>query len=195
MSDPTRIDVHTFAELVGRSKRQIYKHIKAGTIPAVKPNRNSAYEIERAEVERFLCEYGDNGSSNEAAPHRDQARTDTGDSSPRGHRATRPDVNPSPPAEVYGMLVDRLTRAERKNVELEILLRQHQNLLTENAESLQEDRAKALEQQERVKERDEENAQLRAELESLRTDLATREAEWSEQRRPWWKRMWGKPDQ
>lgn len=44
----------------------------------------------------------------------------------------------SPPAEVYIALIDRLSRAERRSVELELQLQQSHRLLTENAESIVE---------------------------------------------------------
>ena len=49
----------------------------------------------------------------------------------------------SPPAEVYIALIDRLSRAERRSVELELALRQSQRLLSENAESITEKEALA----------------------------------------------------
>ena len=53
----------------------------------------------------------------------------------------------SPPAEVYIELIDRLSRSERRSIELEIQLRQSQRLLTENAESITEKEALAKEAQ------------------------------------------------
>lgn len=84
-----------------------------------------------------------------------------------------------PPAGVYEMLVDRLMRAERKNVELEMTLRQHQLLLTENAESLVEDRAKIAEAEAKAEEhlsvlvaREARVRNLTAELEETKAELA-----------------------
>lgn len=97
MNEPERIDVNTFAELVGRSKRQIYKHIKSGRIPAVKPNANTAYQIERGEVEQFIEEFGGPSSHDDTVNRRDQARTDTHDSSHHDvnvHESSRTRVNP-----------------------------------------------------------------------------------------------------
>ena len=204
MSEPERIDVNTFADLVGRSKRQIYKHIKSGRIPAVKPNANTAYQIERSEVDLFIAEFGGPGSLDDTANRRDQARTDTDDSSHRVttvHEQSRTAVNP--PAEVYALMLDRLTRAERRAVELELTLRQHQTLLTEHAESLQENRAEVLESEAVLKEEVErrteaeelaelaqrEAAQAKIELETLKTELRDKEQAWAEARKPWWKKM------
>lgn len=194
MNEPERIDVNLFAELVGRSKRQIYKHIKSGRIPAVKPNANTSYQIERAEVERFIEEFGGPSSQDDTANRRDQARTDTHDSSPeftKGREQSRTQVNP--PAEVYLALVDRLTRAERRAVELELTLRQHQNLLTEHAESLQENRAEVLQAEARANAEQAEREAKEAELVRLTEELKEARstiADWeSKRKRPWWKKM------
>ena len=91
----------------------------------------------------------------------------------------------SPPSEVYIALIDRLSRAERRTVELELTLRQSQRLLAENAESLTEkealvketsakqDEIERLETLLRKEEqtREAETAKLRAELESTRNQL------------------------
>ena len=92
----------------------------------------------------------------------------------------------SPPAEVYIALIDRLSRAERRTVELELTLRQSQRLLAENAESLTEKEALVKEANAKQDEierletllrreeqsREAETAKLRAELESTRSQLA-----------------------
>ena len=92
----------------------------------------------------------------------------------------------SPPAEVYIALIDRLSRAERRTVELELTLRQSQRLLAENAESLTEKEALVKEANAKQDEierletllrreeqsREAETAKLRAELESTRNQLA-----------------------
>lgn len=83
-----------------------------------------------------------------------------------------------PPVELYLALVDRLQRAERRTVELELNFRQSQRLLCENAESIteQEARAKqaeALVEQHRQREQElaEENVRVVAELEATRQQL------------------------
>jgi hypothetical protein len=62
-----------------------------------------------------------------------------------GSGAPESPTPPSPPAEVYLGLIDRLTRAERRSVELELQLQQSHRLLTENAESIVEKEALATE--------------------------------------------------
>ncbi len=83
-----------------------------------------------------------------------------------------------PPVELYLALVDRLQRAERRTVELELTLQQSQRLLCENAESITEREARArqaeaiVEQhQQREQELAAENARIAAELEAARQQL------------------------
>ena len=125
-----------------------------------------------------------------------------------------------PPVELYMALVDRVTRSERRSVELEMELRKHRLLLTENAESLIEREATLTELEARRQEAEtllrlreeerlkalaettkafEEAARARQEAEratleltSLKTEIATKEAQWSERRRPWYRKMFGK---
>lgn len=193
MNEPERIDVYSFAERVGRSKRQIYKHIKSGRIPAIKPHKNAAYEIEVSEIESFISEFGPGGSQDDTVNPSEQSRRDTDDTSrhdPLIHDQTRTKVNPSsPPVEVYEMLIEKLTRAERRNVELEILLRQSQMLLTENAKSLQQDRAEKLQAEAEKEKTLQEATLMKTELESLKTEVSRQEQTWAEIRKPWWRRM------
>lgn len=84
----------------------------------------------------------------------------------------------SPPVELYLALVDRVQRAERRTVELEMTLQQSQRLLCENAESITEREARAQHaeavverQQEREHELAAENARLATELETTRLQL------------------------
>jgi len=62
----------------------------------------------------------------------------TSTAAPQQVRAELSNDPQSPPAEVYIALIDRLSRAERRSVELELQLRQSQRLLSENAESIVE---------------------------------------------------------
>ena len=71
-------------------------------------------------------------------------------------------------------------------MELELMLRQHQNLLTENAESLQEGRAEVLQAQAKAKAREAELRALEEELKEARSTIADWE---SRRKRPWWKKM------
>ncbi len=57
-NEPNLLSVTEFANRVNRSKRQIYKHIKAGRIRGSKPRPNASYVIGEPEVEKFLEEFG-----------------------------------------------------------------------------------------------------------------------------------------
>lgn len=110
-----------------------------------------------------------------AAPQHDAAELSTAAQQARAElSSTKPEQGhvPSPPAEVYIALIDRLSRAERRSVELELQLRQSQRLLSENAESIVEKDALAREAQ----------AQLQAvedfkqqEIDRLAAELSTAE--------------------
>lgn len=79
---------------------------------------------------------------------------------------------PSPPAEVYIALIDRLSRAERRSVELELQLRQSQRLLSENAESIVEKDALAREAQAQLQAVEDVKQQ---EIDRLAAELSTAE--------------------
>lgn len=102
-----------------------------------------------------------------------------------------------------------LRRVERRTIELELQLKQHQLLLTENSESIVEREARVKEAeakmseaevfaQEAFEERDmarAEATQAKAEAELLKAQLAQLEEEKehlaTEQAKPWWKKMFG----
>ena len=85
-------------------------------------------------------------------------------------------VSPPPPAEVYIALIDRLSRAERRSVELELQLQQSHRLLTENAESIVEKEVFALEARAQLQAVEDakqaEIERLSSELEATRRQLA-----------------------
>ena len=127
--------------------------------------------------------------------------------SPQGapHSWTTPRYGPPP--EAYVAMLERVARAERRSVELEMEMRKHRLLLAENAESVHEREAKLKETevkfqeltsvlQDKEGERDQARAQAQqaqAEAEELREKLnqITMENETlrSERSRPWWKKM------
>lgn len=75
----------------------------------------------------------------------------------------------SPPAEVYIALIDRLSRSERRAIELELALRQSQRLLTENSESITEKEALAKEARAKIEELEQTQ---QSEVERLAAQLA-----------------------
>ena len=105
--------------------------------------------------------------------------TERSTSDPVWNDPTRPSsnhhVSNSPPAEVYIELIDRLSRSERRSVELELQLRQSQRLLSENAESIQEREAQAKQVEAQLKlvevAKETEIERLNAELEVTRQQL------------------------
>lgn len=82
--------------------------------------------------------------------------------------------------ELYLALVDRLQRAERRTVELELTLRQSQRLLSENAESITEKEALRCEVQAQLAASEAVNqleiAKLNLEIEALAQTKAAEEA-------------------
>ena len=93
-------------------------------------------------------------------------------------------TSPSPPLELYVEMLDRLQRAERRAVELEMQLRLSQRLLTENAESIVEREARARQAEEKERElreslakteaeKCEEVERLSGELEMLKVQVST----------------------
>ena len=110
--------------------------------------------------------------SRTSANDREQSRTNTSEQN---------SFQPShPPVELYLALVDRLQRAERRTVELELTLQQSQRLLCENAESITEREARAkqaeavvAQHQQREEELAAENTRIFAELEATRQQFET----------------------
>lgn len=128
--------------------------------------------------------------------------------------------NQGPPLELYMALVDKVAMSERRSVELELELRKYRLLLTENAESIVEREARLKEIEARkqsaetaLKEREAELGQTRVkaelaagevketkleaervkqELDLLKTEMAAKEAQWAERRRPWYKKLFAK---
>ncbi len=93
-------------------------------------------------------------------------------------RTNKSEQSSNPPVELYLALVDRLQRAERRTVELELTLQQSQRLLCENAESITEREARAKQaeavaesHQQREQELTTENSRLLSELETTRRQL------------------------
>lgn len=123
------------AELIDVPQKRLYRAVKAGKLKAVQHHQGSRWEylVTREDLEEF---------------ERSVVRPVDEDTQPTAtDRATGRPGHPTdqPPVELYLALVDRLQRAERRTVELELTLRQSQRLLSENAESITEKEAQALE--------------------------------------------------
>lgn len=134
------------------------------------PTNGPEQIFERSRTTANVHEQNSEHPRTSASVH-EQSRTNTNEQSSN---------SPShPPVELYLALVDRLQRAERRTVELELNLRQSQRLLCENAESITErearaKQAEAVAEQHRQREQElaEENVRVAAELEATRRQLA-----------------------
>lgn len=110
-------------------------------------------------------------------------------------------------------MMERVARSERRQVELEMELRKHRLLLSENAESLTQERAKKMEEESKFLAAQEAEKQAREaaeiaqreaeeirakfensdkELQALKTEMAIKESKWEEARRPWYKKLFKK---
>ena len=189
------------ADHLGVTKKKLWRAIKADQLEAfqVQNGQRWEYRVSPESLEKYqrslTSELGGTDaerlsrSASQDVPERDGAfPTET----ERGTRYVPTEMErdgtsqSSPPAEVYIALIDRLSRAERRTVELELTLRQSQRLLAENAESLTEKEALVKEANAKQDEierletllrreeqsREAETAKLRAELESTRSQLA-----------------------
>jgi hypothetical protein len=87
---------------------------------------------------------------------------------PRTNTSEQNSFLPShPPVELYLALVDRLQRAERRTVELELTLQQSQRLLCENAESITEREARAKQAEAVVAQHQQREQELAAQLQAV----------------------------
>lgn len=223
------------AQHTGVSKSKIWRSVNDGTLLASKGRTSGGQEawvVEIGELERW---------AETALKDSETVIEDLVEDSKRLEEVRPPQANQSdseyfevtqsgdsesfrliqgPPVELYMALVDRVTRSERRSVELEMELRKHRLLLTENAESLLEREAKLtqieaqrLEAEALLRRREEERLQAQAEtdraleeaarakqeaermtleLASLKIEMAAKEAQWRERRRPWYQKMFGK---
>lgn len=121
------------------SKKRLWRAVKAGKVPAERVEIGGKWEYHvtaaaaeayrsTLEMERDTAPMDRTGGAHHQDTERDADRSTV--SSAGMHAA--------PPLGVYEMMLDRLQRAERRAVELELTLRQQQRLLTENAESIVE---------------------------------------------------------
>jgi len=128
------------ADLIGVPQKRLYRAVKAGKLNAVQRHQGSRWEylVTRQDLEEFE-------RSTVRLVDEDMRPTATDQETGRPTQGPVDRPADQPPVELYLALVDRLQRAERRTVELELTLRQSQRLLTENAESITEKEAQALE--------------------------------------------------
>lgn len=181
------LSVQEFANRVNRTERAIYKAIKAGRIRALKANDGSAYQIPEEEIEH----YGSGASSGTAEPQTEPLNPVP---EPAPGSVQEPSLNSEPVLAKVQELVqegflgaleranDEIRRIERQKIELELQLRLHRNLLTENAESLIEKQAES----ESFRHQTDTLAKRVAELEQQNAELL------AQQNRSWWAKIWKK---
>ncbi len=177
------------AELLGIPQKRLYRAVKAGKLKAEQHHQGSRWEylVTREALEEF-SQSTDRPVATDPDPTATGPLTDQPTRRPvaTDQVADRP---AGPPIEVYALLVDRLTHSERRAVELEMQLRQHQNLLSENAESLREDRAKALTAEAQLQAKQAEIDVLAEELKAARLKLSEAENAKSQ---TWWSKIWSR---
>ena len=172
VQEPDLLSVQEFANRVNRTQRAIYKAIKAGRIKALRTEEGGAYQIPETEVHT----YGSGATEPVQEP------------SVEVQEPVNPDlarVQELVQQSFLGALEranEEIRRVERQKVELELQLRLHRNLLTENAESLIEHKAESLSYQEKASEL----AKRVEELERTNAELV------EEQKRSWWSKIWSK---
>lgn len=153
------------ADLLQVSKKRLWRAVKAGKLQASQIQIGGKWEyqvaVEDLEVYRSTI-----------PPERSTVPMDHSTGAlhcPEERDAERSTNMPShPPVELYLALVDRLQRAERRTVELELALQQSQRLLCENAESITEREALTKQAEALKEELAIENTRLAAELETSR---------------------------
>ena len=185
VQEPKLLSVQEFANRVNRTERAVYKAIKTGRIKAVKADDGSAYQISEEEVHG----YGSGTSSRTPEPVPELwAQVQE-----RVPEVPEPERNSDPVllARVHELVQEgflgaleraneEIRRVERQKVELELQLRLHRNLLTENAESLMEKQAES----QTFRQQADTLAQRIAELEQKNAELL------DEKNRSWWSKIW-----
>lgn len=185
-------------------KKRLWRAVKTGQLEAVQVQKGGRWEYrvtaDALEAYRRILETEDTGWNDAersvstgtsrsgvvcleterpgtTTPERDGTRSHAERPKWNGtERAGTPSsLSPALPAEVYIALIDRLTRAERRSVELELQLQQSRRLLTENAESIVEKEAFALEARAQLQAvedaKQNEISRLSSELEAARLQL------------------------
>lgn len=162
------------ADLLGVSKKKIWQAVKDGTLPAQKVRKGNAWRYllaaEDIEAYRLIMdepsgwELVSQRDGNVSGTARNGGENDGNGNAPRETVRNATKTPSHPPVELYLALVDRLQRAERRTVELELALQQSQRLLCENAESITEREARAKQAESREQELATENARLSVEL-------------------------------
>lgn len=187
VQEPKLLSVQEFANRVNRTERAVYKAIKTGRIKAVKAEDGSAFQIPEEEVNGYGS--GTNSRTSEPIPElwaQVQERIpETVQEQVQNFDPVLARVHELVQEGFLGALEranDEIRRVERQKVELELQLRLHRNLLTENAESLVEKQAES----QTFRQQADTLAQRIAELEQQNAQL------FEERNRSWWSKIWSK---
>ena len=165
LNTPNRaLTLQEAAALFGTSRSRVWRAMNDGHLPAEKRRvgGRSTWTVLEQDLQKWAEEWLDesellserqilnnseqvsNSSERSRTFMNEHERTRTNEAEqPRTFVSERIEHESSPPLELYLEMLDRLQRAERRSVELELQLRQSQRLLTENAESITEKEALA----------------------------------------------------
>ena len=179
------------AEILDVPKQKLWRAVKAGKLDAVKKKQGSKraeYDVTEEALQSYQQEYLEPESETVTSDDTSEAIRDDA----RRYGDTTGVTHEDSQGIIYSLMLDRLTRAERRSIELELLLRQQQNLLTENAESVQEKIAEKMQAEVKAKKAEEQSKILALEVESLKTQMMAQEAQWNEMRKPWWRKIFSK---
>lgn len=203
--------IQDVADRLGVSKKKAWTAVKCGQLEAVKVKRGNAwrYSITEDAVEayRLFLESSDGWDRPEECAETENATRNVSQETEtqRNETATEWAETFGNRSETLRELFDRLEMSHRKQIFLEMQLQQSQRLLCEVNEDQHEREARAkqaeakavlalereaeaIAQAESAKQ---EAIQAQIELESLKVEVAAREAAWAEKRKPWYKRLFG----
>lgn len=214
--------IQDVADLLDVSKKKVWKAVKDGQLEAVKTKRGKAWRYsiseDAAEVYRLsLEESGEWNPVGERPETGNETRNVSQETEPkRNETETKQGPTTGNDTETIKELFDRLEMSHRKQIFLEMQLQQSQKLLCEVNEDQYEREARAKEAEAKAELARQEAAQAKAEIEALRVEaeakakaeealelmaadlqalkveMATKEAQWQDARRPWYKKLFRK---
>ena len=195
--------IQDVADSLGVSKKKVWKAVKDGHLKAEKKMRGKAWRYavteEAAEAYRLFLEDDNEWETADetAETQRNETRNDFEETQGNGNETGGNGL------ETVRELFDRLEMSHRKQIYLELQLKQSQRLLCEVNEDQHAKEARAREAEAKIElaqnqakaailqaeAAKKEAAESKFELESLKVEMATRKEQWSEQRKPWYKKL------
>ena len=218
----TAMTIQDVADQLDVSKKQVWKAVKDGQLEAVKTKRGKAwrYSISEDAAEAYRLSMEGSGEwepVKERVETGNETRNGSQETEPnRNETETKQDETPVNDTETIKELFDRLEMSHRKQIFLEMQQQQCQKLLCEVNEDQHEREARAKEAEAKAELARQEADQAKAELEALRaeaeakakaeealelmavdlqtlkTEMATKEMQWQEARKPWYKKLFRK---